>query len=269
MHGQLHARCPLRLVRWARSVPRPAQSHSGCIAGRRGRARPARVAMGRDGTRNLRRGSRLRRHGACLPYSDTLRDGLSWTGHTFRLSSQCETQCSWYTQPQPPKLSMHGETCIPVLLHWLPVGRGSDGASRRNRSAGASDRGAGGGRRARATRSHFWTSRHRQIGHTPAGCAPVHGEVGGDCRSRLLVPCEVDSTRPTSSAPGSPGRFMPPMRTRCTARDRQEVHAPATSNLGQGGFTCRARCARRGREGLRRVILREQPVAQPLRSHYS
>ena len=87
MHGQLHARCPLRLVRWARSVPRPAQSHSGCIAGRGGRARPARVAVGRGGTRNLRRGSRLRRHGACLPYSDTLRDGLSWTGHTFRLSS--------------------------------------------------------------------------------------------------------------------------------------------------------------------------------------
>lgn len=42
----------------------------------------------------------------------------------MRLCSQCERQCSWYTQPQPPKLSMHGETCVPVLPHWLPVGRG-------------------------------------------------------------------------------------------------------------------------------------------------
>ena len=193
-------------------------------------------------------------------------------GHTLRLCSQCERQCSWYTQPQPPKLSMHGETCVPVLPHWLPVGHGSGGAKGRQpwrgaggcerqeggrggrgdrrenggggngrwgdarggrREAGgerrggaggrwagggeestvASDRGADGGRRARATRAHFWTSRHRQIGHTPAGCALVHGEVGGVCRSRLLVPCVVDSTRPVSSAlGGSPGRFTPPMR---------------------------------------------------------
>jgi hypothetical protein len=48
----------------------------------------------------------------------------------LRLCSQCERQCSWYTQPQPPKLSMHGETCVPVLPHWLPVGRGGDGAKR-------------------------------------------------------------------------------------------------------------------------------------------
>ena len=72
--------------------------------------------------------------------------------------------------------------------------------------------------------------------------------------------CPAKSTRP-----GRPrqrrahrGALCHPCATRCTARDRQEVHAPATSNLGEGGFTCRARCARRGREGLRRVIFREQ-----------
>jgi hypothetical protein len=63
-------------------------------------------------------------------FRHTLRHWLSWMGHTLRLCSQCERQCSWYTQPQPPKLSMHGETCVPVLPHWLPVGRGGDGAKR-------------------------------------------------------------------------------------------------------------------------------------------
>lgn len=187
----------------------------------------------------------------------------------MRLCSQCERQCSWYTQPQPPKLSMHGETCVPVLPHWLPVGRGSAPVRKgRNRGAGregggrrrtgkvaevverrTAERENGGGwmrevrgvrretetgggrwaggarrvrggersrcgrwRRARAARAHFWTSRPRQIGHAPAGCALVHGEVGGVCRSRLLVPCVVDSTRPASSALHSPGRFTPPMR---------------------------------------------------------
>ena len=100
-------------------------------------------------------------------------------------------------------------------LRCLEVGgrRRQAGGRRREESAVASDRGAEGGRRWRAARVHFWTSRHRQIGHTPAGCALVHGEVGGVCRSRLLVPCVVDSTRPASSAlGGSPGRFTPPMR---------------------------------------------------------
>lgn len=65
-------------------------------------------------------------------------------GQTLRLCSQCERQCSWYTQPQPPKLSMHGETCVPVLPHWLPVGRGSAPVRKgRNRGAGRE----GGGRR--------------------------------------------------------------------------------------------------------------------------
>ena len=195
MHGQLHARCPLRLVRWARSVPRPAQSHSGCIAGRGGRARPARVAVGRGGARNLRRGSRLRRHGACLPYSDTLRDGLSWTGHTFRLSSQCETQCSWYTQPQPPKLSMHGETCIPVLLHWLPVGRGSDGASRRNRRAIAVQ-GVGG---ARGRRAH------------------ISGPAGIDrsgTRPLAVHPCTAKSVVTVAAACSCPAKSTRPGRPR-------------------------------------------------------
>ena len=86
---------------------------------------------------------------------------------------------------------------------------------------GASDRGADGGRHARAARAHFWTSRPRQIGHAPAGCALVHGEVGGVCRSRLLVPCVVDSTRPASSALHSPGRFTPPMREHGPRRPRR------------------------------------------------
>ena len=107
------------------------------------------------------------------------------------------------------------------------AGGGQEGGE----SAVASDRGADGGRRARAAHAHFWTSRHRQIGHTPAGCALVHGEVGGVCRSRLLVPCVVDSTRPASSAlGGSPGRFTPPMREQMHGQRPTRLVCPRVQN---------------------------------------
>ena len=114
------------------------------------------------------------------------------------------------------------------------------GGARRVRGG---ERSHGRWRRARAARAHFWTSRPRQIGHAPAGCALVHGEVGGVCRSRLLVPCVVDSTRPASSALHSPGRFTPPMREHGPRRPRRPPRVqPASACLHS--TRSRATCSR-------------------------
>lgn len=117
------------------------------------------------------------------------------------------------------------------------------GGARRVRGG---ERSHGRWRRARAARAHFWTSRPRQIGHAPAGCALVHGEVGGVCRSRLLVPCVVDSTRPASSALHSPGRFTPPMREHGPRRPRRPPRVqPASACLHS--TRSRATCSRGGK----------------------
>lgn len=103
----------------------------------------------------------------------------------MRLCSQCERQCSWYTQPQPPKLSMHGETCVPVLPHWLPVGHGSDGAKgpRPWRGTGGCERqeGGRGGRGGRRENGGGWNGRW---GREAAGGRQEAGRVRGGERSR-------------------------------------------------------------------------------------
>ena len=128
------------------------------------------------------------------------------------------------------------------------------------REAGGGRREAGGGRRGRGGEpswdgrwaecegdaTHFWTSSPRQIGQAPAGWALVHGELGGVFRSRLLVPCVVDSTRPWSSTSGlAPGRFTPPIRSRCTPcrarHDRRLCLRPFTRSTDRahvGGTDC-------------------------------
>ena len=118
-------------------------------------------------------------------------------------------------------------------------------------------------RRARAARAHFWTSRPRQIGHAPAGCALVHGEVGGVCRSRLLVPCVVDSTRPASSALHSPGRFTPPMREHGPRRPRRPPRVqPASACLHS--TRSRATCSRGGKSERHFANKTQPPPTQRL-----
>ena len=132
------------------------------------------------------------------------------------------------------------------------------GGARRVRGG---ERSHGRWRRARAARAHFWTSRPRQIGHAPAGCALVHGEVGGVCRSRLLVPCVVDSTRPASSALHSPGRFTPPMREHGPRRPRRPPRVqPASACLHS--TRSRATCSRgvNERRGIHKKSILTKPV---------
>ena len=209
-----------------------------------------------------------------------LRHGLSWMGHTLRLCSQCERQCSWYTQPQPPKLSMHGETCVPVLMHWLPVGHGSDGAKgpRPWRGTGGCERqeGGRGGRGGRRENGGGWNGRwgreaaRREAGggKSPRWRAIAVRKVGGGGGRRAYIsgPAGTDrsGTRPLAvhscmaksvvcaaaacSCPAWSTRQGPPRR-RWGAHRAASRHPCASRCHGQRPtrLRCRSSAARAGR----------------------